>query len=33
MKVGLKSVVDAHFLTLRNLGEEKASKLDLFVFY
>lgn len=33
MKIGLRSVVTAHLQTLRNLGDEKASKFDLVVFF
>ena len=33
MKISLTSVIEAHLKTLRNLGETKASWLDIAIFY
>lgn len=33
MKISLASVLTAHWKTLRNLGDEKTSLLDIFFFY
>jgi hypothetical protein len=33
MKIGLTSVLKAHFETLRNLGDTKVSYLDILIFY